>query len=105
MATSTLLDTGRPAALRTRQEVGFLPNFNTEPAALLVNPEATPAGLLACARVRLEALHTHLFQWSLLDAESANEVRITDVASALEPLAEEAAQILDALSDTLSRRV
>lgn len=71
------------------------------PAALVLNPHRTPLALAAAATSRADTLLKSISAWAQVDASAG--VTATEVASILEPLAQELELLLTDLTAHLSR--
>lgn len=100
MATNDSIS-GRTAASPFQVDVdkGYRPvdEMNGEPA-LQLNPDASATTLLAAAQRRAESLRKMLYAWACVNGD---ELSLQDVASTMEPIAQEIEILLSGVSDAL----
>jgi hypothetical protein len=91
MATDNVPNGNAPTPFVTNYDGAFFtPSQEGPPPAILFNPEAAPSELLPFAAARAERLRGHLHAWACAEAGE-----LTEVASLLEPLAQEVTLILE----------
>jgi len=83
-----------PAGFRTLHEAGYVLDIDATKPALLINPHASLVALMAAATSRASRLNKALWQWATV--EDCSPIA-SEVASTLQPLAEEVTLLLDAI--------
>ena len=106
MATETVTipqahaESGKP--FRTDHEDVYVPGFDNKPAAaLMIRVDATHLALASAALARADLLRKSLMAWSCVS--DSGGVEASEVASALEPAAQEALMLLTELVGRLAR--
>jgi hypothetical protein len=77
---------------------GIYARPHCEVPALVFNPEATPIALVSAAHARAATLHKLLDCWARVET---SEISVLEIASALEPMAQEVELLLERLSNCL----
>jgi hypothetical protein len=90
MATDNVPNGNAPSPFVTEYDGAFMRDQAGATPAILFNPQAAPTDLLPMALARAERLRSHLHLWACSEDEG-----FAEVASLLEPLAQEVTLILD----------